>query len=308
MKIGTSLLVLALVIAAAFGGWQMTRVQVARAHERDAQAENAALSNQLGELRDAQARAAGELAALRADLSRLSSERERAPVPDVDAAVARWMAENRPALASEQTAASAAAAPATAAKAGASADWVSWPADDVAAKLLAAADDDERQLLWEELKKAGRLDELVAWFEHEVEKDPKNPDKHVELGMAYVQKILEAGNSPLAGTWAVKTDRAWDAALELDPKHWDARFAKAIGLSFWPPIFGKQKEAIDHFEILVAQQEESPLEPQFHQTYLMLGNLYQQSGQYEKAAAIWKQGAALFPGDPDLAQKIAASK
>lgn len=313
MKIGTSLLMLALAVLAAFGGWQYARTSEARAAGRAAAEQNASLTALLAELRASQAQSADEMAALRADLARLASEHQRAPVPDVDAAVARWMEEHAPALAASTGAASAAApgaAPASATSAsGKTPDWIGWPAADIAAKLLDPnLSDDERQVLWDQLKKAGRLDELVALFEKRVEEDPKNPDKRVELGMAYVQKILEAGNSPLAGVWATKTDKAWDAALELDPKHWNARFAKAIGLSFWPPIFGKQKEAIEHFEILVAQQAEAPLDPKFQQTYLLLGNLYQQSGQYDKAAATWKKGAALFPGDPELAQKLGAPK
>ena len=54
---------------------------------------------------------------------------------------------------------------------------------------------------------------------------------------------------------ANKADQAFDAALAVDEKHWDARFTKATALSFWPPIFGKQAESVRQFEILIDQQE-----------------------------------------------------
>ncbi|MBM3977488.1 MAG: hypothetical protein FJ299_10920 [Planctomycetes bacterium] len=166
----------------------------------------------------------------------------------------------------------------------------------------------DRDELWQKIREAGKLDEAVAWFEQRAAQSPNDPDLQVELGTAYVQKILEAGSGPLAGKWAMKADGAWDRALELDDHHWEARFRKAIGLSFWPPIFGKQGQAISHFETLVAQQEQGGLQPHFVETYKMLGNMYVQAGKAEQATAMWKKGLALFPNDPDLLEKTQSGK
>jgi cytochrome c-type biogenesis protein CcmH/NrfG len=106
------------------------------------------------------------------------------------------------------------------------------------------------------------------------------------------------------GLYATKADQAFDAALASDPQHWTARFSKAMSLSFWPPIFGKQGEAITQFETIVAQQESSgQAKPEFAQSYLFLGNLYAQGGKADKAAEVWKKGLSLFPENESLKAK-----
>jgi tetratricopeptide (TPR) repeat protein len=126
----------------------------------------------------------------------------------------------------------------------------------------------------------------------------------VELSEAYVQKIFEAGGGPMAGVWATKSDKVLDEALELDPHHWEARFTKAVGLSFWPAVFGKQGESIAQFETLITQQEAGPTKPQFANTYLLLGNLYLQSGKNDLAIATWQKGAGLFPDNTSLMTQL----
>jgi tetratricopeptide (TPR) repeat protein len=165
-------------------------------------------------------------------------------------------------------------------------------------------DDVARQELWRELAAKGLTGDIVAEFERRAEEDPTNPERKVELGEIYLNKIFEVGNSPLAGVWATKADKAFDAALALDENHWKARFNKAVSLSFWPPVFGKQAEAISHFETLVAQQASTPSEPGFAQTHLLLGNMYQQQGDTEKAIAAWERGLRAFPDDESLRKQI----
>lgn len=162
----------------------------------------------------------------------------------------------------------------------------------------------QRQALWDRYREEGRLDELVALFEERAKADPNDADAHVDLGGAYLQKIFEVGSGPAAGEWATKADGAFDTALEIDDHHWEARFSKAVSLTFWPPVFGKQGEAIRNFETLLAQQEQTGREPQHAQTYLMLGNTYQQIGEREKALATWERGLGLFPDNDALRKQI----
>lgn len=162
----------------------------------------------------------------------------------------------------------------------------------------------EREELWNELAKAGRTKELIALFEARAASSPSDPDLQVELGGAYLRMLQEVGQSALAGVWAGKADSAFDRALELDPRHADARLSKAISLSFWPPIFGKQAEAVKQFETLIGQLEGASLQPNQAQAWLMLGNLHQQQGKTDAALAVWKQGSELFPSDPSFAEKL----
>lgn len=178
-------------------------------------------------------------------------------------------------------------------------------ADAAVKKLLEnKMSDEERERFWQEVRDAGLMDEVIKAFEARVNGDPKNPDFQTELAEAYIQKITEVGSGPLAGVYGTKADKAYDAALAVDPEHWNARFGKAIALSFWPPALGKQGEAIKHFELLLAQQERRAARPEFAHTYLFLGNMYLQQGKSEAALATWRKGQAAFPDNAELAAQI----
>lgn len=237
------------------------------------------LSREVARLAAAQA----ELNARLEELAQQPREVARPPVEDVGAAVERYLA-----------------APAELAP-----DADAQRVEAAMAQLLGGElDDNQVQALWAELGKAGLSDELVAAFEARVERDPNDPDLQVELGSAYLQKIFEVGNGPAAGVWAMKADGAFDAALALDERHWDARFSKAVSLSFWPPALGKQNAAIEQFELLLSQQKGQAAEPRFAQTYLFLGNMYQQTGQPEKALSTWQEGLSQYPGSTELSGQV----
>jgi tetratricopeptide (TPR) repeat protein len=223
---------------------------------------------------------------------------QRVPVGEIDRAVERWLSAN----AAEAVAAAAADPPRVARQA----EPAKRDLDAILAELDAPELSDGRwDELWRELKANGLVDGALAYFEGRVERDPSNPDLHVELATAYLGKLQTVGQGVEAGTLAGKADEAFDRALELDDHHWEARYTKAVSLSFWPPIFGKQNEAIQNFEILIDQQSALPPAKGHADAYLFLGNLYQQTGNAEKALQTWKSGAGLFPEHAALAQKLA---
>ncbi len=165
-------------------------------------------------------------------------------------------------------------------------------------------DHDEGQVLWGKAAKAGILDDLVAAYEARAKQNPNDASARSDLGNAYLQKLFTVGNGPDQGTWAVKADKTFDEALDIDPGHWEARFSKATSLAFWPPILGKGGEAAKHYEILLEQQEASRVKkPEYAQTYVFLGNLYDQRGDKEKAKETWRKGYALYPESPELRGK-----
>lgn len=249
---------------------------------------------QFGKELDALRQSQSELAELVKRLdSREAAQANRISRGEIDAAVRRFLstAESaaQPTAAAEPT-----EAPAT--------------GKDLLEELLALEDQAEIHAFWQKLREDGRIDEVIAAFEARAGADPTNPEVQLQLGQAYLQKIQDVGNGPLAGALATKADQAFDAALAADPQHWDARFHKAIALSFWPPVFGKQNAAISQFEQLAAQQALLPVSPEHAQTHLLLGNMYQQIGASEKAIAAWKAGLVLFPDNADLAAQLALVK
>lgn len=174
-------------------------------------------------------------------------------------------------------------------------------------RLLAGdLDDDAEEAAWREIADAGKLDEMVARMEERAAARGNDPEAQTELGKAYLQKTFRAGGGPEAGLWATKADKAFDKALAADDHHWESRFQKAVSLSFWPPMLGKQTDAVRQFETLVAQQEASGSKSSgYAATYLFLGNMHFQMGAKDKAIAAWKQGAAQFPDHAELAKKLA---
>lgn len=167
--------------------------------------------------------------------------------------------------------------------------------------------DSERSRLWKELFEAGLGDQVLAEFEARAEREPNNPDARVDLANAYLQKLFNSPMGPESGVWGSKADKAFDAAIALDANHWDARFGKAVALSNWPAFLGKQPEAIKHFEVLLQQQAQRPLEPRFVNTHLILGNMYMQLGQKDKALATWQAGATQFPDNEALRKQLELS-
>ncbi|MBK8980258.1 MAG: tetratricopeptide repeat protein [Planctomycetes bacterium] len=158
--------------------------------------------------------------------------------------------------------------------------------------------------IWARAREAGKVEELIAAFERRADADPRSADARADVGDAYVQAIIGAGDMLTQSLYGRKADDAYSRALELDPTHWRARFSKATGLTFWPDYLGKKPEAIEHFEILARQQEGSQPRPEFRATWIMLGNLYMQQGKEAEARSAWERGLAQFPNDPELSGKL----
>jgi tetratricopeptide (TPR) repeat protein len=240
---------------------------------------------------------ARSLEELRAEVARAPRGEARVPVGEIEAAVGRALAER-----SSAAPASADASPETAK---AAPDKVRAAFDDLRAGKLSET---ERNAIWNAASEGGYLDELVAMFEKAAAENPGVADAQLAAGRAYLQKVFKAGGGPEAGVWATKADHAFDAALAIDDHHWASRFAKAVSLSFWPPVLGKQNEAIHQFETLIEQQSHVASEPRYAQTWLLLGNMYQQIGKGDLALSTWQKGLALFPEDEGLLGQIASAQ
>jgi tetratricopeptide (TPR) repeat protein len=159
---------------------------------------------------------------------------------------------------------------------------------------------DEDPELWKRLHASGKSKEAIARLEAAVKANPKDVNAQMNLANACLSCMrLEPANYGLA----VRADKAFDDVLAVDDKHWEARFTKAVSYSFWPPMTGKPKQAIEHLNMLVAQQETMPPQAQEAQTYLILGNLLESSGDSAKAREVWAKGARRHPDNQDLAKR-----
>ena len=124
------------------------------------------------------------------------------------------------------------------------------------------------------------------------------------LGQAYLQKCGTIQDVREQGILAMQADKVFDTALNLDPSNWEARFTKAVALSYWPANLNKGQEVIEHFATLIQQQEIQAPQPQVAESYLWLGDQYQKAGQGEEARATWRRGATLFPNHEALKSRL----
>lgn len=154
---------------------------------------------------------------------------------------------------------------------------------------------------WKRAHAAGKLDEIIARFEAQAKANPGSPDAQMQLAKAY---LAYTSIDPSKYEFSLKADGAFDKVLDLDDRHWEARFSKAVSYTFWPEFLGKRKPAIQHFETLVAQQEAMPASPEQAQTYLYLGNLLERTDP-AKAKDVWAKGARRHPENQELAKKLA---
>jgi tetratricopeptide (TPR) repeat protein len=165
----------------------------------------------------------------------------------------------------------------------------------------------EKQASWKQLQDAGGLDQAIAALKAGMAKHPNNAAYPAELGVAYINKVITAKKSGDYNEIAIlgmQADQSFDAALKLDPTNWESQYYKAASLAYWPPEMNKGPEVIQRFSSLIDQQEAMPPQPQFAQTYVLLGEQYQKAGQPDQAVKVWRRGAAAFPDDPALQKKI----
>jgi tetratricopeptide (TPR) repeat protein len=162
----------------------------------------------------------------------------------------------------------------------------------------------QRQEALEQLRKSGQLDQAISELERRMADDPRSAECPAALGRAYLQKCGTIQDVREQGILAMKADQVFDAALNLDPNNWDARFTKAVAMSYWPTQMNRGPEVIQHFSTLIGQQEAQAPQPHFVQTYVWMGDAYQKYGHPDYAQQVWERGVALFPENQELRNKL----
>ena len=173
--------------------------------------------------------------------------------------------------------------------------------------LSAQVSFEQKQAAWKQLKDTGKLDQAITELEQRMANDPRSAEYPATLGQAYLRKSETLQDVREMGILAMKADQVFDTALGLDPTNWEARFTKAVALSYWPPMLNKGQEVIDHFQTLIQQQETQAPQPQFAMTYVRLGDQYQKAGNTDYAKQVWQRGTALYPNDQELTAKLASA-
>jgi hypothetical protein len=164
----------------------------------------------------------------------------------------------------------------------------------------------QRQDALKRLQDSGRLADAAAELERLKASDPQNALYAAALGQAYLRMCATTTDVRSQAIWAMNADADFETALNLDPSNWDARYTKAVAMTYWPDNMNKGGEVIQEFNTLIQQQEQEAPQPQFAQTYEWLGKQYLKSGQPDLAQQVWQRGLALYPGSESLQGLLAA--
>jgi hypothetical protein len=167
----------------------------------------------------------------------------------------------------------------------------------------------QKRDVWKQLRDGGELDQAIEALKQGAANNPASAEYPAALGQAELQKAgvvsQNGGNVNELGILGMQADQSFDAALKLDPANWEAQFYKAAAMSYWPAELNKGPEIIQRLASLIDQQGTMTSQPQFAQTYVLLGDQYQKAGQSDYAEQTWQLGAVQFPADPVLQKKIA---
>ena len=166
----------------------------------------------------------------------------------------------------------------------------------------------QKQAAWKQLRDSGQLDQAIAQLQQAVKDDPSVAQYSAVLGQAYLQKLGTTQDIRQQAILAMQADQTFDQALTLDPNNWDARFYKAAALSHWPADLNKSQEVMQNLSTLIDQQETRTPQPEYAQSYVLLGDQYLKAGYPDDARQMWQRGAALFPQNEVLQNKLASSR
>lgn len=167
---------------------------------------------------------------------------------------------------------------------------------------------EQRQAAWKQLMDAGQLDKAIAQLQQLSAANPQSAEYADTLGEAYLKKCSQTTDIREQGILAMNADLLFDNALSQDPSNWEARYTKAVAMSHWPDSLNKGQDVVDNLLTLIQQQETMPSETQFALPYLRLGDQYQKTGDSSSALHAWQQGAALFPANQDLQNRLTSAK
>jgi hypothetical protein len=174
--------------------------------------------------------------------------------------------------------------------------------------LLSAKSGEQKHALFQQLGQAGQLEAVIAELKQRAAADPNNPQIPTTLGEAQLNQIRvlhEAGaDLDQIGILAMQADQSFNVALKIDPANWEAQFVKASSMFYWPADPVRDADVVHRLSSLIDQQEGMPPQPEFAQSYVVLGNEYQKLGKQPEAIATWQLGAQKFPTDPTLQKKI----
>ncbi len=162
--------------------------------------------------------------------------------------------------------------------------------------------------------KLGEFDRSTRFFESLTNEYPKIRNIRLQLALTYVDKMPKCGGMAAIvckGTLARKSLVQVGILIEADETWWPAVYARAMNHLHWPRALRHSTMAIADFKRCIALLQNqtksgSKQVRSYHvRTYIGLGDALAKNEEFKKAQVAWREGLSLFPGTPELKERIA---
>lgn len=154
--------------------------------------------------------------------------------------------------------------------------------------------------------RTGEYERAIAFFEKLTAAHPQAAFAWLNYGYAYVDKIPAAGSI----TQVILANNAltqFSKSIEIK-KSWIALYTRGNSYLYWPKVFGRAPLGVADLEQAVDMAKKEPKKKKVHvRAWVALGDGYWKTDQLEKAKATWREGLALYPGEPQLEARLAKS-
>jgi tetratricopeptide (TPR) repeat protein len=150
--------------------------------------------------------------------------------------------------------------------------------------------------------KAKAYDRCLKFFEQLVTNHPYAAYAHLNYGLAYVDKVPDAG----AVTQLILANSAlteFNKAAELRPNV-VTYYLRGADYVYWPKVFNRAPQGIEDLEKARNLARSGRKRSYYVYIYIALGDGYWKMDNLPKARAIWKEGLTPFPDDVDLKARL----
>ncbi|MFQ5740113.1 MAG: FG-GAP-like repeat-containing protein [Acidobacteriota bacterium] len=157
----------------------------------------------------------------------------------------------------------------------------------------------------------GRQERSVRFFERLVGEHPTVRNLRLQLAAAYVDEIPTCGGVAAIvckGRLARRSLDQLDLLIEADESWWPALYARGMNHLYWPRALRHSDLAASDFrKCIEVQTRGGPPDARFYygRSYVGLGDALAKEGDFSGARKAWQKGWSVFPGNPDLKERLA---
>ncbi len=150
----------------------------------------------------------------------------------------------------------------------------------------------------QEILKRKQYDRAITFFARLASAHPKDAHVALNYGYAYVDKLPDASFFSHLGL-ANKALAEFARSVQLEPT-WLSLYSRGNLNVYFPRMLGRTRDGIADLEKARELVHDKPRRSYHALTWAALGDGHWRLGDTPRARQVWREGLALFPGDPRL--------